>query len=52
MKIHPGSVVAQKSHSAIIYDELVGMDSHLKTCADSGSGFHNPNLCTGCFSCN
>ena len=52
MKIHPGSVVAQQPHSAIVYDELVGMYSHLKTCANSGPGFHNPNLCTGSFSCN
>lgn len=35
MRIHPGSVVAQRPHSAIIYDELVGMYSHFKICADS-----------------
>lgn len=53
MKIHPGSVVAQSPHSAIIYDELVCICSHLKTGADNGllSGFHNPDLCTGSFSC-
>ena len=53
MKIHPGSVVAQRPHSAIIYDELVCTHSCSKSYIDSGllSGFHNPNLCTGSLSC-
>ena len=55
MKIHPGSVVAQTPHSAIIYDELVRMYFHSKIGADADStplDSHSPNLCTRGFSCN